>query len=131
MRAILSIEEVTAEVRSHESDYGSVEFVYKPQCWESCSLVISGITDDMKLLTVALVSALAVCVKGDLEAMMALAKECKEKVGATSEDLAKLKTEGVPVTKEQKCFMSCILTAEKLVSFVQTWTNKFNRLVNR
>lgn len=48
--------------------------------------------------------------------MMKIVETCKNSVGATDEDLGKIILHAKPENQQQKCMLSCLLTALNIVS---------------
>lgn len=70
----------------------------------------------IKLLSFFFVTLLVGIVKSELD-MMKVVEECKNKAGATDEDLAKIILNAKPENRQQKCVVSCLLDATNIVRF--------------
>lgn len=71
----------------------------------------------MKFLAVVVLALLAVSVRSD-DGIMKIVMACKEQVGATDDDLAKIMSHAPAENKPQKCMFSCMMAAANVVSFV-------------
>lgn len=68
----------------------------------------------MKSCALFLVVCLAISVKSDPD-MAKVIQTCKDSVGVSDEDLAKVLSFAKPENKSQKCMFSCLMTSMGLV----------------
>lgn len=69
----------------------------------------------MKVLSLVVLAMLAVCIKGNKEMMMQIMADCKAKIGATDEDVAKMMMHAPADNMKQKCMFMCFMESSGIV----------------
>lgn len=70
----------------------------------------------MRILSFVVLAMLAVCIKGNKEMMMKIMADCKAKIGATDEDIAKMMIHAPADNMKQKCMFMCFMESSGIVS---------------
>lgn len=70
----------------------------------------------MKVLVFLVLAIFAACVKGNKEMMVKIIGDCKAKIGATDDDVAKMMISAPAENPRQKCMFMCFMESTGMVN---------------